>query len=240
MNVSFKLCWFWLLSLTLCLSLTATSHAAPDDETETEESASDEGFGAGRGKEKGSDETKESADDESEEEADDEGFGSGRSKSRSRKVAPLNLEGNKDKERFVRALRRQFRKKDAFYVVTTLEQGFEEDPKAPPEATGRAAYKPYERITFEVLGGQDEAVAFIVEFMGEYDPPWEKKNRRRTSRRSRDEAPAPEGPPNPRRDWKILNAFPEEEIAYDFRNFRQNAFEQEKQRAEEVRKLRGQ
>lgn len=111
---------------------------------------------------------------------------------------------NKELAKFVRVLRKRLKKEEGFYVLKMMEAGVVRDESAGGEARdSNAAYKPYSTAAFEVLGGRDAAIDRIVEYLGEHNPPWEKK----PTKSKRGEA-AEAGPPAPRRDWQMVAWFP--------------------------------
>lgn len=150
------------------------------------------------------------ADDEKEEEAGkDDAFGKGQAddkEKRSKSLDPADLAADKDLAAYVKRLKRQFKKEEGYYLVTTLEQGIEADSAAAKDKDAPLVYKKYQTVKFEVLEGQEGAVSFLVDFLGKYSPPWEKK--KKPARGKRDGG-GPQAPPMPQRDFKVLGWFPE-------------------------------
>jgi hypothetical protein len=167
------------------------------------EEAGETSTGAGEGKESA---------------AGGEEFGSGRKRTGAgKKIDEATLVGDdKEKAKYVKALKKRFKDEEAFYVINTLEEGFESS-RGPGEPATPEDYRPYQRMNFHVCAGQDEAVAFVVEFMSEHGAPWEKKPK--ASRKKNAEAAA--GPPKPVRDWQLLDFFRSEADAEAFRSFKQ-------------------
>jgi hypothetical protein len=167
------------------------------------------------------------------------GFGEGRAKAEEEKAKgldPAELESNKDLAKFVKTLRRQFKREEAYYLIQTTEVGLAPEPQA---AKGdQVAMKPYMLANFEVLDGQEAAVARIVKYLGEYDPPWEKKQPAKGKRG----APAAPAALKPKRDWKLLAQFPPtkegEAAAEDARNRKQQEYEFQLKAIEERNKPR--
>lgn len=158
---------------------------------------------------------------------DEGGFGSGRkmSTAKSKKLDDASLAGDKDKLRYVKALKKQFAEPNAFYLVQAMEQGVEEDKTGgDPQAGGQGGMKPYEKSEMHVLAGQEEAVGFVVEYMSEYGNPWEKKPKKeKGSRGKKDKQAADKAgsePPKPIRDWKILGYYASSEEAEYVKNER--------------------
>jgi hypothetical protein len=118
-------------------------------------------------------------------------------------AAAADADSNKDLAKFVRALRKRLKKDEGFYVLKMMEAGVVRDEAAGEARDSNVAYMPYSSTTFEVLGGRDAAIERIVEYLGEHNPPWEKKS----ARGKRGEA-SEAGPPAPRRDWQMVAWFP--------------------------------
>lgn len=118
-----------------------------------------------------------------------------------------SVDPDKDRARFVRSLTKRFKKDDGYYVVRLIEVGVRTEGEASgPAKDKNVAYKPYSTVSFEVLSGRDAAVARIVDYLGEYNPPWEKKSS--ASKASRDEN-ARVALAAPQRDWQPVGWFPQ-------------------------------
>lgn len=253
----------WSLSLLVEPESLRASERAPDDKEQTEDSAKDEdGFGSGRTSEPDTksrstrrkrssrDEKAEAAakkdeaseeddpkakpkEEDAEESGDDSGFGSGRAKPKVKSLDEDELANDKDKERYVRALKKKFKNERGHYVLMTLEEGYEENqnPQNDPNAP---RYQPYRKIQFEVLSGQEEAVAFVVGFVSEYETPWARKPKTTSSRRKRGEEAQPEGPPKPHRDWQVLEMFANEADARAFREVQEIEYSNRERAAKEA------
>lgn len=222
-----------------CVSLAADKAPAAKGVFGDAEEEKEVGFGEGnKAKEdankkgKKAAENKDEDDKPTEEEKPDDdkpgavGFGEGRAKAdeeKSKGLDPAELESNKDLAKFVKTLRRQFKKEDAYYLIQTTEVGLAPEPQA---AKGdQVAMKPYMLTNFEVLHGQEAAVARIVKYLGEYDPPWERKR----PAKGRGGPPVAPAALKPKREWKLLAQFPPtkegEAAAEDARNRKQQEYE---------------
>jgi hypothetical protein len=117
------------------------------------------------------------------------------------------VDTDKDRARFERALRKRFKKDDGYYVVRLVEVGQQEDAaQAQTAKDSNVAYKPYTSVTFEVLAGQDAAVTRLLDYLGEHNPPWQKKSTSKSKASEATSAPRP-----PQRDWRAVAWFPESE-----------------------------
>jgi hypothetical protein len=165
---------------------------------------------------------------------DEEGFGAGRSSSKKKapKVDTKVPTEDKEKAKFIRSLQKKFPEKEAVYLLRTIEQGYEktEDPKE-AEAAGLNGYVPYEDEKLEICEGQEEAVAFVLDFVTEYGEPWAKKPKP-TGRKKKEEV-NPNEPPKPLRDWEIVNYFPDKVTAEAARTEFINNQEQMRQQLEQ-------
>lgn len=141
-------------------------------------------------------------------------------------------DGDKEKQKFIRKLKSQFRKRDGFYVLATRERGFH-----PPAGDAQPNSRPesYETIEYLVLDGQVPAIEFVLEYLGEYNPPWEKKKPRSSRDDAGDQANAV---PDPVRDYKMMQWFDEEEVAREFRTYQEQSLEQAKLEAARQLELR--
>lgn len=144
----------------------------------------------------------------------EDGFGAGQAAKNEKKdkgLDPADLEADKDLAAYVKRLKKQFKKEDGYYLVTTIEMGMQPDPDAAKDKDAKLTYKKYRDVKFEVLDGQDSAIAFVVEFLGKYNPPWEKKAKGVKATRVKREAGDTPAPPLPQREFQVLSWFPASE-----------------------------
>jgi hypothetical protein len=185
-------------------------------------------------KEEMTEDEKESTNEES------EGFGAGRSggkKKPTKTETKVSVE-DKEKAKYVRTVQRRFTEKQAVYLLRTIEQGYEKSND--PQKAGPDGYAPYERVSFELCEGQEEGVAFVLEFMTKFGVPWEKKAKGSSRKKKEKESAGIPERPQPVRDWEIVDMFPDKLSAEAARDQYLNQQEQIEQLREQQRQQQGQ